>query len=109
MPTLTKAGPHSGSCTAEVDLVDRDRLAAEVEGDAAALGHHLAGFEGRGLFLSDTDKDHAIVDLGVHPLLGRDLVFTLATLEVDQWHPNLNGERLHGLDETVVQRTEQRW
>src|SRR6266849_4004503 len=79
----------------KVDLVDGDRLAAEVKGDASALGHYLASFEGRGLFLSDADKDHAVVDLGVRPILGRDSVFPLPTLEVDQWHLVLNRERLH--------------
>src|SRR5438067_6983171 len=95
--------------TVKVDLVDRDRLAAEVKGDAAALGHHLAGFEGRRLFLGDADEHHAVVDLGVRPILASECVFALTTLEMDQRHLVLDGERLNGLDEAVVQRTEQRW
>jgi hypothetical protein len=37
----------------EIEVVDGDRLAAEVEEDTSGVGHHFAGFEGRRLFLSD--------------------------------------------------------
>ncbi len=73
------------------------------------MGYHLAGFEGRRLFLSNTDEHHAVVNLGARPILGGDLVFALTPLEMDQRHFVLDGERLNGLDEAVVQRTEQRW
>src|SRR5579859_3322974 len=91
----------------KVDLVDGDQLAAEGKGNAAALGHHLAGLEGRRLFLSNADKHHAVVDLGVRPILGCECVFALTMFEMDQRHLVLDGECLHGLDEAVMQRSEE--
>jgi hypothetical protein len=53
-------------------------------------------------------EDNAVVDSGVRPIPSGDCVFALPALEVDERHLVLDGERLHSLNESVVQRVEQR-
>ena len=63
----------------------------------------LGRFEGELALLGNADEHDALAGLKARAIACRDVVLTLAALELDDWHHMLVGERLNCLNEAVVE------
>ena len=65
----------------------------------------LGRFERELAFLGHTDEDHAFVAVKTCSILGRHIVFALATLELHDREHMVSGKRRDVVNEPIVQRT----
>ena len=107
-PEFEKGGSPLRVLHVEVVMIDGDRLAREVEGDAALRARTLVRLERAHLLLRHADHDHPVVHRPARAIVGDHVVFALAALERDQRHVLRGRVGLDGADEAVQHRRKQR-
>ena len=89
----------------EVILIDRDRLTGEGEVDGAWWHNVLGGFERELTFLGHADEHHAFVGPKASSIPSSNVVFALASLELNERHQVTAGEPGDVLNKAIVQWT----
>ena len=92
----------------EVVVVDRNWLAREIEADLRARPRPFVRFERSHLLLGDTDEDHPFTPREARPVSRGDGVLVLARFKLEQWNLMARHELMHGGDEPLAHRLEER-
>ena len=105
---LQKRRPPFSVVDIEVVVVDGDRLARKLEADLRAWSRLFVRFERSHLLLGDTDEDHPFAPREARPVSRGDGVLVLARFKLQQWNLMARHELMHGGDEPLAHRLEER-
>jgi hypothetical protein len=90
----------------EVELIDGDRLAREVEGDGLTRPAAFVGFEGPHLFLRHAEDHDPLLGREAGAIAGHDGVLVLPRFELDLRNAVARDELVDGVDKAIVERPE---
>lgn len=105
---LEERGPPFPVLDVEVIMLDRDRLAGEIEGDPRAGPQALVGLERAHLLLGHADDYDPVRSGEAPPVRGHDVILSLLRFEGNQRDTVLLGVGLNRADKALVARFEQR-